>query len=373
MFFVLIGFSFLIALMSNLSEIQLMVFMINIVIISLLSSWRWSLFLIISGVVITLLLYKNFLASHGIVNQFSTLQFKIAYLLLLVSSLLIMFFKPKQEHLEATEFKADTLEQEVKVLDGKVVFLNEKVGHLEFHADARKSELSKALELKNEFLRNLQHESRTPITGITSLGEVLYDCYDSLSDEQRKSYLKDIAQSSTRLNSYVGNLTDLSKLESLSHELKEETIDFAQLVNERTEICKKLYIADKNIGKQEFVLNLEEGVVGEFDRYHISQVIDNIIINAIQYCTEGKITINLSQTKDAIKFSVSDEGIGVPKEDLYDIFGAFTVSSITKTPAGGRGVGLALCKKIMELNNGVISAAQNSGKGATFTFVLPKK
>ena len=73
-----------------------------------------------------------------------------------------------------------------------------------------------------------------------------------------------------------------------------------------------------------------------------------------------------------IKFSVSDEGIGVPKEELYDIFGAFTVSSITKTPAGGRGVGLALCKKIVELHDGVINAQQNKRKGLTLNIVLPK-
>ena len=373
MFFVLICFSFLTVLISNFSEMQLMVFMINIVIISVLSSWRWSLFLITIGVVVTLSFYKNYLTVHTEIEGFSSLEFKILYLLLLISGTLIILFKPKQEYQEATEQKVDILTTEVDVLDHKVSHLDQKVDHLEFHAEARKKELSKAFELKYEFLRNLQHEAHTPITGITSMGEALYECYDKLTDEQRKSYLKDIATSSTRLNSYVNNMIDLSKLSSMNYKFKRESINFKKLVKERAEICKKLYSDKKSPGKQEFILELEDNVSGYFDKYYISQVIDNIIINAIQYSKEGKITIRLSQTKGIIKFSVSDEGIGVPKEDLHNIFGAFTVSSKTKTPAGGRGVGLAVCKKIIELNNGVISAQQNKRKGVTFTFTLPKK
>ena len=73
------------------------------------------------------------------------------------------------------------------------------------------------------------------------------------------------------------------------------------------------------------------------------------------------------------EFRVRDEGIGVEKEELQDIFGAFIVSSNTRTPAGGRGVGLALCKKIIDLHKGIIYAKQNSGKGVTLVFTLPKK
>ncbi len=104
-----------------------------------------------------------------------------------------------------------------------------------------------------------------------------------------------------------------------------------------------------------------------------ARTIDNIVINAIQYCKKGIIAITLKSTKNhTIEFSVQDDGIGIPEEDLLDIFNPFTVSSRTKTPAGGRGVGLALCKKVIDAHNGIISAKNNDSKGSLFRFILPK-
>lgn len=365
-FYMLIFFSCFFVLVSKFAMLQVVLFVTNLMVAALLLGWRLALPSIIVGFFLAIKFYQYFFGETGFAVQFGSPEFILIYALLFLSSVVIFFLKPKQEYQEAAEVKAVYLEQEVD-------HLGQKVDHLEFHAEARKKELSKAFELKYEFLRNLQHEAHTPIMGITSMGEVLYECYDKLTDQQRKKYLKDISQSSTRLNSYVNNMIDLSKLSSMNYEFHRELINFGELVRERAEICKKLYSDDKYQGKQIIILKLEDNVTGYFDKYYLSQVIDNIIINAIQHCKEGEIIIALSQTKGAIKFSVSDEGIGIPQEDLYNIFGAFTVSSTTKTPAGGRGVGLALCKKIIELNNGVISAKQNKRKGVTFSFTLPKK
>lgn len=353
MFFVLICFSFLTVLISDFSEIQLMVFMINILMISSLISWRWSLFCLVLGVFITLFFYENYSISYQMWSEVSSLEFKIIYLLLLISSTLIMFLKPKQEQQELTDRKIDY--QSHKIED-------------------QKQELSKALELKYEFLRNLPHETNTPLTGVTSLGEALYYSYDQLSDEQRKGYLKNIAESSIRLKSYTDNLIDLSKLSSMNYEFNMEDIDLGELVYQRAELCRKLYVDEKNKDQQQLILAIEDNVIVTCDKHYMSQVIDNIIINAIQYCTDGKIAIRLARTKQKEpEFSVRDEGIGVAKEELQDIFGAFIVSSNTRTPAGGRGVGLALCKKIIDLHKGIIYAKQNSGKGVTLVFTLPKK
>ena len=352
MFFVIICFSFLTVLISNFSEVQLMVFMVNILVISSIMNWRYSLFYLISGLGITLFVYDRYLSIYQIQNYIPSLEFKVVYLLLLVSSTLIMFLKPKQEYEELTEERVNY--QACKIAD-------------------QKEELNKALELKYEFLRNLQHESHTPITGITSMGEALYYSYDKLTEAQRKGYLKDIAQGSTRLNSYVNNLVDLSKLSSMNYEFNMEEVDLGDLVHERLEICKKLYIDDLSSDNQIFTLDIDDNVIISCDKHYISQVIDNIIINAIQYCAEGEIIIKLLQKEDGqVEFSVRDEGIGIPKGDLLSIFGAFTVSSYTKTPSGGRGVGLALCKKIIELHNGRIWAESDGNSWSVFKFTLTR-
>ena len=296
--------------------------------------------------------YDRYLSIYQIQNYIPSLEFKVVYLLLLVSSTLIMFLKPKQEYEELTEERVNY--QACKIAD-------------------QKEELNKALELKYEFLRNLQHESHTPITGITSMGEALYYSYDKLTEAQRKGYLKDIAQGSTRLNSYVNNLVDLSKLSSMNYEFNMEEVDLGDLVHERLEICKKLYIDDLSSDNQIFTLDIDDNVIISCDKHYISQVIDNIIINAIQYCAEGEIIIKLLQKEDGqVEFSVRDEGIGIPKGDLLSIFGAFTVSSYTKTPSGGRGVGLALCKKIIELHNGRIWAESDGNSWSVFKFTLTR-
>jgi signal transduction histidine kinase len=100
-------------------------------------------------------------------------------------------------------------------------------------------------------------------------------------------------------------------------------------------------------------------------------VLDNLIVNAIGYSESGKITLKLKRCDDMIEFSIQDEGLAVPASELQDIFGAFVVSSKTKTPSGGRGVGLALCKKSIEVHNGKIWAESDGIKGAAFKFMIP--
>jgi signal transduction histidine kinase len=139
------------------------------------------------------------------------------------------------------------------------------------------------------------------------------------------------------------------------------------------EICQKLYIEEKDKENLNFDLKIEDKLTALCDEYYIARTIDNIVINAIQYCKKGIIAITLKSTKNhTIEFSVQDDGIGIPEEDLLDIFNPFTVSSRTKTPAGGRGVGLALCKKVIDAHNGIISAKNNDSKGSLFRFILPK-
>jgi len=286
-------------------------------------------------------------------NVFHSNYSNVIYILLLVSTAFITVFKTHQEICISVEQRSDYLAHKL---------------------DDQKTELRKSLELKQEFLRNLEHEARTPITGISSMGQVLWDNYDKLSEQQRRQGVKDIAKSSERLNSLISNILDLSKLSGLNYQLKIEDINFSELVYERVKTCKKLYTEDKYKDFQELILDITDNIIVSCDKDYITTAIDNIVINAMQYCTNGKIIIKLYKNEqEEVVFKVQDEGIGIPKEELYDVFGAFTVSSKTKTPAGGRGVGLALSKKVIDLHNGRIWAKQNSDKGVTVGFNLPLK
>ena len=150
-------------------------------------------------------------------------------------------------------------------------------------------------------------------------------------------------------------------------------MNLTDLVYERVEICQKLYIEEKDKENLNFDLKIEDKLTALCDEYYIARTIDNIVINAIQYCKKGTIAITLKSAKNhTVDFSVQDDGIGIPEQELLDIFNPFTVSSRTKTPAGGRGVGLALCKKVIDAHNGIISAKNNDSKGSLFRVILPK-
>jgi len=352
---VFIGLSFVssfLALISKFSEISLVIFILNLTIIGILMTWQITLIMIVLGVLLSLMCYEFYIGeTPELVSELYTLKLKIIYILFMVGGFLLTFLKPKQEQYNLIEEKSD---------------------YLEHKADDQKKELIKLQELKNEFLRNLEHETRTPITGITSLGQVLWDNYDKFNEEQRRNATSDIAKSSERLTSLVNNLIDLSKLESLYYKLNKLEVNLSELVLKRLEICQKLYVDEKNRDNLNFDLEIEEKLNVVCDENYIARTIDNIIINAIQYCPSGQITIKLYKNQgEEVEFSVKDEGIGIPKEELSDVFGAFVVSSKTKTPAGGRGIGLALCKKVIKAHNGQIWAKQNPDKGTTFAFTLP--
>ncbi len=347
-FLVLVCFSFLMVIISNFAEIQLMIFMVNIILISVLMCWRLALFFIFSGVIFTSIIYNYYLASKLPSEILAFSEFKIIYLLLLISSIIMIFLRPKQEYQEITEQRAHHLGQQVNYSN---------------------KELEKSLQIRNEFLRNLEHEAHTPITGITSMGQVLYENYDKLSKEQVYSGLEEIAKSSERLSSLVDNLIDLSKLSSLSYKLNKTDTNLSELVYDRLNYCKKLYLNGKEL---EFLTKIENNVMLSCDKYYIKTALDNLIINAIQYSKEGAITIELSNKNDLVEFIIQDEGIGIPQSELFDIFYSFKVSSKTKTPAGGRGIGLALCERVAAVHGGSIKAESDGKKGARFVFVLPQ-
>ena len=143
------------------------------------------------------------------------------------------------------------------------------------------------------------------------------------------------------------------------------------MVYDLIQTCRKLYKENKE--DREFVLDIKLGLMANIDRSYMIQLLDNLIINSINYCKKGTIRVTLSQYKNNIHLLISDTGIGIPKNELSEIFEPFTVSSRTKSSAGGRGVGLAICKRILEVHGGSIKAKNNAEKGSSFVVMLPKE
>ncbi|AAU03928.1 sodium:solute symporter family transporter [Rickettsia typhi] len=345
-FVILIFFGSLLVILNDFDQLQLMYSVINSLIIATIFRWQATLLMTVTGVFASIEFYKYFIDEKLLIS-IDSFQFKVVYFLTLFSSLLIVFLKPRQD---------------------QEMLINLKNTHLGNRVNYREQELEKLLDLKHEFLRNINHEINTPLTGIISLGETLWANYDKFNEDQRRNAVEIIAKSSIRLNSLINNILDFSKLSSLNYELNKNYINLSELLHERIKICKKLYLNGKILN---FVSDIEENIIFNCDPHYIQHTFDNLIINAISYSSEGTIKIDLQKQTDSILFMIKDDGIGVPKEELPNIFGVFVVSSKTRTQAGGRGVGLALCKKVIELHSGKIWA-ENDKQGKThFIVTMP--
>jgi Na+/proline symporter/signal transduction histidine kinase len=390
----LIFISSFLVLMSKFSHVSLIILTIHLSIVPLLMGWRTSLIIIVIGVGLSFSLYESYIGEM-IPGELYDLKLKLIYVLLIVGSFSITLLKSKQEDFETIEKKAEHFEKETGSLkkeieyskrefenlsqglktletqfEGKQGILKEKEMYLKDQLKIRNIEISKLKDVKDEFIRNVMHESNTPLTGILSLCDILYSYYDKLDKKNIKQSIKDIVNSGDRLKTYVNNIADLSKLSSLSYELKKEKVNLSKLSEDRTVLYKKVFSDDAK--KQEFKFEIEKDIITECDEYYITQAIDNLISNAVKYGEGNPITINLIKTKDnEIQFKIIDSGVGIPENELISIFDKFTVSTKTKSSAEGRGIGLALCEKIIKVHNGRIWAKQNPDKGVCFAFTLP--
>jgi PAS domain S-box-containing protein len=245
-------------------------------------------------------------------------------------------------------------------------------------SDAEKSRdiAEEANEAKTKLLANMSHELRTPMHAIMSFSKL---ALKSAQSEKVKSYLNKINQSGTRLTSLIDNLLDLSKLSGGGFTLEPDTHDLMQIVLDCIDNLGSL------IQEKELQMDVvgSDSYIGFFDKNLITQVVVNLLSNAIRYSENGKkISIFLSIEKsgesgkanDVIAFRITDQGIGIPDQELDKIFESFTQSSMTRTKAGGTGLGLSICKQIIELHQGKIwaeSPPENEKSGSRFTFIIP--
>lgn len=167
--------------------------------------------------------------------------------------------------------------------------------------------------------------------------------------------------------------THLSKLSNNNVKLKYANVNFQELVSQIIDQFTNLYLGDKDL---QFYLKCNTKDLNiKCDKDKITQVLINLLKNAVEFTPKGTIEIvlskeNIGSTK-GIKCPVIDEGVGIPEEELFDIFGPFIQSSRTKNMSGGKGLGLAICEHIIKLHKGKIYAENNPKKGAIVAFTIP--
>ena len=227
----------------------------------------------------------------------------------------------------------------------------------------------RANQSKSDFLASMSHELRTPMHGILSFTELGLKRLDSLSQEKLRQYLENIQISGTRLLYLLNDLLDLSKLEAGKMQLDVSPVNLAELI----EYCineQDLRLRQKNLSCVfDPIIDDSECAC---DRNRIIQVMTNIIANAIRFSPEaGEIQIDLERDESGFRIRVSDQGPGIPALELDEVFDKFYQSSSNRNQPGSTGLGLSVCREIMELHQGRIWAESNPRQGISILFEIP--
>ena len=221
---------------------------------------------------------------------------------------------------------------------------------------------------KSAFLANMSHELRTPLNGIVAAADIL----TRKCDRRDQLELLDIIRSSGEtLTALLADLLDTAKIEAGELKIRNEAFDLRQLAEFKHE---KFKLQNINAGVA-YELIVEESLGGLYsgDSLRIQQVLGNLLSNAAKFTSAGKISLSVGQAESGlIRFSVSDTGIGFPPESKGRLFDRFQQADETITREfGGTGIGLSICRNLVELMDGTLDCESQPGVGSTFWFELP--
>ena len=221
--------------------------------------------------------------------------------------------------------------------------------------------------LKNDFINGYAHELRTPITSINGFAEMLLNDDGTLSREEKRSYLEIIASESRRLADLAGNSLLMSRLDT--QKIIPDKKPFS--LDEQLRRCSILLSGQWTEKELDMTMDLDEAVyVGDYDIMQHLWI--NLLTNAVKYTPKGgSITVTLKNEEKFIAVSVADTGKGIPPEDRERIFDKYYQTDKSHSKRG-LGLGLAICKRIVQLCNGSLTVESEVGVGSTFTVKLPK-
>ncbi|HGJ1342938.1 TPA: cell wall metabolism sensor histidine kinase VicK [Streptococcus pneumoniae] len=221
------------------------------------------------------------------------------------------------------------------------------------------------------FVSNVSHELRTPLTSVKSYLEALDE--GALCETVAPDFIKVSLDETNRMMRMVTDLLHLSRIDNATSHLDVELINFTAFITFILNRFDKMKGQEKE-KKYELVRDYPiNSIWMKIDTDKMTQVVDNILNNAIKYSPDGgKITVRMKTTEDQMILSISDHGLGIPKQDLPRIFDRFyRVDRARSRAQGGTGLGLSIAKEIIKQHKGFIWAKSEYGKGSTFTIVLP--
>lgn len=246
--------------------------------------------------------------------------------------------------------------------------LERKIRDLEHQLDT----LEKTSILKSDFVSHVSHELRTPLTSIKAYVEALVDNSDDPQFIQRKEFLDIVSKETNRLIRIVNDVLDVSKIEFGQRPMTRTAVDLGTVVAEVFDMLSPA-LRDRSVRIEADVPSDLPRIEGDADL--IKQVFINLISNAIKYSPRGTtVTVGAREEAVNVLVSVSDQGVGIPKDEIGNVFDKYFRARSQKTSKmEGLGLGLAIVKNIVEQHGGTVRVESKEGSGSTFFFTLPRE
>lgn len=219
---------------------------------------------------------------------------------------------------------------------------------------------------RNEFLANISHELRTPLTYIKGYADII--SRPNITELAREEYIGIIREETEQLNVLIKNLFELAKMDQNKFVIKREKVLLGELIHSLADRIKPAY-AEKNIS---FLANCPNDTIAYVDAERFKQVLLNILDNARKHSFAGsQVTLYVNEEKQGVKIVITDNGEGIPKKDLPNIFDRlYRVEKSRSRKSGGTGLGLAIAKEIIESHGGTIEVQSELGKGTKIIISL---
>jgi signal transduction histidine kinase/CheY-like chemotaxis protein len=280
----------------------------------------------------------------------------------------------QQEELRQTNEELEARTRELEQQREDIRQQNQALVHSQQAIQAKAEELELASKYKSEFLANMSHELRTPLNSLLILAQLLADNKKGNLTDKQVEYANTIHSAGSDLLSLINEILDLSKVESGKMEVHIEEVTLAEWVENMEH--KFRHVADEK--GLAFHITVAKGLPPTLrtDVQRFQQIINNLLSNAFKFTREGEIKLEIkhkSSQGDIFAFSVTDTGIGIPKDKQKVIFEAFQqVDGTTSRCYGGTGLGLSISRQLARLLGGDIQLHSEEGKGCTFTLELPE-
>lgn len=230
--------------------------------------------------------------------------------------------------------------------------------------------LAETNRMKSEFINVVSHQLRTPISSLRWVVDILTTDYHKINDSERHEYFDILKENIGRMGELVSDLLIVSRLETATLPFRKEKVFLPSLVEE----VLSSFLPFAKASNVEVEFKREDNLPNVFvDPSQVKQVLENLIHNAIRYIKDkGKIKLSLFRKDKNIYFEITDNGVGIPKEDQKYIFQKFfRASNVIRHQTDGSGLGLYIAKSIIDKSGGKIGFHSQENKGSTFWFSLP--